>query len=186
MESLNERKKINSDTQDEIGLDSLRVIFLDVDGVLACSRSILCDYDDKDPTLLFDIKGKMFPLERSRLENLSLLIAKTGAKVVLTTTWRLKSEMREFLMTAFQEYGIASEVIGNTPQRSEGRGFEILEWLEEHKSCSAFVVIDDEHEESISLALGRGHLVKTFLNRTHSSEEGLTIERTSLAIKMLI
>ena len=36
----------------------MRVVFLDVDGVLCCARSITCDYEEDDETLIHDKTAK--------------------------------------------------------------------------------------------------------------------------------
>ncbi len=55
------------------------VIFLDCDGVLALTRSLLCDYEDGDVTLLHDPTGSVStPLEKYCVDNLIALVKKTG------------------------------------------------------------------------------------------------------------
>ena len=46
-----------------------RVAFLDCDGVLACCRSVLLNFDDDDPTLVFDREVRAGRLEFNLLRN---------------------------------------------------------------------------------------------------------------------
>ena len=64
------------------------VIFLDVDGVLALERSQTLDFEDGDPTLLFD-ESCLVPLERACVRELARLAATARARVVVSSTWRL-------------------------------------------------------------------------------------------------
>eukprot|EP01046_Picozoa_sp_COSAG06_P050507 COSAG06_NODE_8019_length_2299_cov_1.319091_1_plen_137_part_10 len=91
----------------------LRVIFLDCDGVLANSRSACFDYEPDDETLMHDPSGFNVPLERRCMSELQRAARATGAVVVLSTTWRLVSYMRDFLVSSLEEYGL--QVIGDTP-----------------------------------------------------------------------
>lgn len=112
-----------------IGKMSERVVFLDCDGVLATKRCML--YADPCPELLHDAEGiEDTPLERRCLSELKRVVDETGAKVVLSTTWRLDPEQRRFLVHALEEFGIV--VIGDTPDSHEGRGYQIAAWLREH------------------------------------------------------
>ena len=92
------------------------IIFLDCDGVLNTTRCLQLDYEENDNTLLFDPNDKYSPLEKRCLSNLKDLIEKTQAKIVLTTTWRNNSEMRETLLKYLEMSGIPNNtVLGDTP-----------------------------------------------------------------------
>ena len=56
----------------------LRIIFLDCDGVLCLARSLTCDFEDDDVTLLFDTKTNYLPLEKCCLKILTNLIQNTS------------------------------------------------------------------------------------------------------------
>jgi len=107
------------------------IVFLDVDGVLVCSRSLLSDYDDKDGTLVHDPLSVQFPLERRCLSQLRRVLEATKAKIVISSTWRLEPCMRSFLLHGLKVSGIAWErIAGDTPVvRGGTRGQEICAWL---------------------------------------------------------
>ena len=76
----------------------MRLVFLDVDGVLNTDRGVNLEYpageapdgvipDPRDPTFV--------PLDRAPVENLQRLCQSTGADIVLTTSWRLNKNQRK-------------------------------------------------------------------------------------------
>ena len=67
-----------------------KVIFLDVDGVLNSSR-----------TLHEDIS-----LEDDLISNLKELVDKTGAKIILSSSWRLSTEAIATLMDKLDKFGL--------------------------------------------------------------------------------
>ena len=137
-------------------MDDLKIIFLDVDGVL---NSNLTQRRTTD--------GFIFVSGR-HIKNLKRIIDATGAKVVLSSSWRMgrddPSRNGDFLelRDELQRYGIS--FYGFTSElRSCDRGAEISQWLEEHPDVTDYAVIDDStqispHEDrwvrtSISLGL---------------------------------
>lgn len=130
-----------------------KLIFLDVDGVLNSQK-----YFSK-------IKGDMSVDQTRRffdpeaVKNLNDITDKTGAKIVISSTWR-KTRTLEELQELFKEVGITGEVIGKTPQlyfkgpnggsRSVPRGVEIKEWLEQNgikpHLFRSYVIIDDDSD----------------------------------------
>lgn len=120
----------------------MKVIFLDIDGVL----NVYCEGRDKYGCLFH----KHFE------DNLRCVIEETGAKIVISSTWRMSGLK---VMQAMWEYrGLAGEVIGVTPmcadldddlafsERCE-RGNEIKEWID---GCGfdieSYVIIDDDND----------------------------------------
>src|SRR5438105_1935022 len=104
----------------------MKVIFLDIDGVLTCD-------DTPNP--------RKFPyvVDRKLLSRLKRLLATTGAKVVLTSTWRLDP----IGLLAARHWGIP--FIGATPDLPDrSRSEEVRSWLKKHPNVTRFVVIDDE------------------------------------------
>lgn len=156
------------------------ILFLDVDGVLATSRCLLFDFEDdgRDATLYFSSKDPFIPLEVDRLRILEWIVKATGAKIVLSSTWRLEPSMRAFLLQAFEAHGIpAQTVIGDTPSRADGRGSEIKEWLHSQPASSVirYVIFDDQHDQNILLHHPVECFFKTILpHREDAAQEGLT------------
>lgn len=113
----------------------MKIIFLDIDGVLNCESAYKngeCNYvewtnhlGEKDHHQSFCLKSK---------ELLNRLIDQTGAKIVISSTWR--SSGIEFMKSVWQHEGMHGEIIGVTPNfRGDidgytiPRGCEIEKWL---------------------------------------------------------
>jgi hypothetical protein len=113
----------------------MKVIFLDIDGVLNCSKT-------RNP--------RKFPyvVDRRLLTRLQKLLDRTGAKVVLTSSWRLDPVG----LFAAKHWGVP--FIGASPDKPRSpRCKEILDWLSEHPRVTRYAVIDDEDDELDELPL---------------------------------
>jgi hypothetical protein len=112
----------------------MKVIFLDIDGVLNCEdayRAGECQYQEwiwedgrKDHYQLFCSWSK---------EWLNKLIEESGAKIVISSTWRHSG--LEFMKKVWELEGMSGEIIGITPSiHAKGvsipRGLEIKHYLE--------------------------------------------------------
>ena len=118
-----------------------RVIFLDIDGVLAPIRS-WDRYGDLDPACI---------------QVLNDIVAGGEADVVVTSAWRYGKTVVE-LQDLLQAQGFSGCVLDTTPTDIPGarRGDEITAWLAEHP-VGGYVIIDD-HADMGAL---RTHLVQT-------------------------
>ena len=112
----------------------MKIIFLDIDGVLNCESAYLngeCQYQEwiwedgrKDHYQRFCVRSK---------ELLNKLIDETGAKIVISSTWRHSGI--EFMRKVWEMEEMSGEIIGITPSlRTKGlhipRGIEIQYYLE--------------------------------------------------------
>jgi hypothetical protein len=106
----------------------MKVIFLDIDGVLNCAKT-------RNP--------RKFPyvLDRRLLRRLTRLLDRTGAKVVLSSSWRLDPVG----LLAAKYWGLSFlDVLPDKPRSP--RRTEILAWLSDHPRVRRFAVIDDEDD----------------------------------------
>jgi hypothetical protein len=113
----------------------MKVIFLDIDGVLNCKST-------PNP--------RKFPyiVDPKLLKRLKRLLERTGAKVVLSSTWRYDPAG----IFSAKHWGIPFvDVIPDMPKKP--RRNEILTWLKRHREVERFVVIDDEDDELDQLPL---------------------------------
>lgn len=114
----------------------MKVIFLDIDGVLNSD-----EYIDS-------IKGKEMTAENEiDMEKVRLLeqaINKTGARVVLTASGRY-AQVGRYLREVLSQRAIFTDV---TPYMDNIRGLEIKEWLRQNNDVEDFVILDDEIFES--------------------------------------
>ena len=101
-----------------------RVIFLDIDGVLAPIRR-WDRYGDLDPACI---------------QVLNEIVARGGAGVVVSSTWRHGKTIAE-LQEILEAEGFAGCVVDKTPPGAD-RADEIAAWLAEH-AVGGYVIIDD-------------------------------------------
>ena len=141
----------------------MKVVFLDFDGVLNDSQT-----------------QPEFGIEAKFVDRLNVLIEKTGAKVVISSSWRLYGLLQCSLI--LENAGFKGEVIGLTPERvrewgKQGppRGLEIQAWLDAHPEVEKFVILDDEADMEHLLPF----LVKT------SMVTGLEDHHVALAVAVL-
>ncbi len=120
-----------------------KVIFLDVDGVL----------NDDGP----ERNDQGIVIDQSYIRNLKRIIEKTGAEVVLSSSWRYSygkyarqgfqgdDENVEIFLKRLDMYDI--QIPGITPYFFNGhdmRPFEIASWLSRRPEVENFVILDDE------------------------------------------
>ena len=116
----------------------MKLIFLDIDGVLVTSRH-----------LIQSNKYFGFEFDPECIKNLLDILEKTEAQIVVSSSWREGRTLKQ-LQSIFEINGII-KVIGMTPV-IDGviRGREIKEYLHNSNECgmniSKFVIIDDEEE----------------------------------------
>jgi hypothetical protein len=113
----------------------VRVTFLDIDGVLNCKRT-------PNPRKL------PYVVDPLLLKRFLRLVDRTGAKVVLSSTWRYDPAG----LFSAKYWGIPYiDVLPDMPKRP--RRDEILAWLKAHPETDRFAVIDDEDDELDELPL---------------------------------
>ena len=125
----------------------LRVVFLDVDGVLCCNQDAL--------------------IEPNKMQQLVRITKETGAKVCISSNWRLFEDLREHLYAQLAAAGI--DCIGTTPDAGEAthgecmRPCEIGAWIKSwhqdkgRQRIASFVAVDDRsllHEKGGSILRG--------------------------------
>jgi hypothetical protein len=116
----------------------MKVVFLDIDGVLVTRRS------------LKERSGMKAVGEASCVEVLNTLLSESGAKIVISSAWRFCGEQEMKLILS--HWGVRGEVVGMTPDLTQRdgesyiiapRGLEIIQWLEEHPEIQCFLILDD-------------------------------------------
>lgn len=108
------------------------ILFLDVDGVLNCEASWTLDMLDVDCC-----------------RRLLAMLDRTGAKIVLSSSWRGMPGLEERLA----KYGVMAYVIGRTPRLGgpdRVRGDEIADWLRHHPAelgeNGRWAIVDDDSD----------------------------------------
>lgn len=125
----------------------MKVLFLDIDGVLNNSKTPVRHED-----------GFMIAMDPYMVFLVNKLAEFDGVKVVLSSSWRYMKEW-DRLMRA---NGLVFEFLGRTPLARElgltdkeltkigldrtGRGVEIRTWLERHPEVTRYAILDDTDE----------------------------------------
>lgn len=139
----------------------MKVIFLDIDGVLNSEEFLKNNQDEI--------------IDRDAVNILKNIIDKTGASIVMSSGWRLwfdedmipNDGYSQYLYDILSEFDIklfdktpdfSTEEIRTRKTFSHVKAKEIIAWLSEHKTVDKYVVLDDldlKNEEINS------HLVRT-------------------------
>jgi len=159
----------------------MKVIFLDIDGVLnyqGCPERF----------------NGMYFVNEEAVQRLQTIVIHTGAKIVLSSSWRegwydqeagIESEARdlfEALVDKLAEYNL--ELYDKTDRLGTFRGDEILKWIDDNFSSKGdfldqYVILDDLPPKHFGAPLA-DHFIRTdFYNG------GLTIRLAGKAIHML-
>lgn len=149
----------------------MKVIFLDIDGVLNSEK-----YDAER-------SADDGNIDITRLDILKRVTDKTGALIVLTSTWRKMwekdrsqiSEQGMELERVFSSAGL--EIYDKTPVLS-WRSDEIKAWLEERNDIESFVIIDD-------MPFGWGELSERLVKTSAAVGRGLEEAHAERAIEIL-
>jgi hypothetical protein len=162
----------------------MKVIFLDIDGVLNVM------YPERDEY------GSIF--HPHLVDNLKMIIDATGAKLVISSSWRHSGEIIMKEMWKFRN--LPGEVIGITPwfiddeprdeklsfKEEAERGREIDAYMKDHPEITNYVIIDDDDD---TLPSQESNFVKTSENHDHEDKVdygyGLTKKCSELAIAIL-
>jgi hypothetical protein len=141
----------------------VKILFLDFDGVLN--------------NTLFNSTAEGWELDPRNIAALNLIIEKSGAKIVVSSSWRYGRDINE-LQHILDEAGCRGYVIDVTPRLMYGavRGDEIQAWLDcQTEKPTHFVILDDD----ANMAQLDKHAVRTLMLR------GLGLEHVEPALKLL-
>lgn len=127
----------------------MRVIFLDVDGVLNSVRSMVALHNHRS-TLDHDF------IDPIAVALINKVIERSGAHLVISSSHRKhipdplgNGRCLVAMQKYFDNFGIVGKVIGYTPNSKDGhRGTEIKQWLDNERDHSdsiiEYVIIDDD------------------------------------------
>lgn len=157
----------------------MKVIFLDVDGVLNSEFSREKERNNFDNWMEHEVS-------EMHVNNLKKIVDATGAQIVLSSSWRFdhpKATGRDFIADPLMKVldrklkAVGLDIIDVTPDlRGKIRGAEIQDWLDRHSEVERFVILDDDvdmMEEQKPF----------FVNTTFKN--GLTEEMANKAIEIL-
>jgi hypothetical protein len=135
----------------------MKVIFLDIDGVLNSQLYYEKIHDDAsyDPNDGFG--GHLHDIDPQAVSFLNDLVNKTDSCIVISSTWR-GSKSLDYLRTILKKRGLEKwdNVIGVTPHCGHDcvRGNEILKWVKDNKELlkkdyydfDSYVILDDDSD----------------------------------------
>lgn len=159
----------------------MKVIFLDIDGVL----NVIGQGHDEF--------GQIF--HQHFMDNLKRIVDETGAKIVMSSSWRHAG--LEKMQAMWKKRGLAGELIGVTPDLWRNvkhkdyheklqRGDEIQAILDQYYQITNYVILDDD-EDMLDSQLGNFVCCSNNINHPDCIDigYGLTNECTNKAIRIL-
>lgn len=119
----------------------MKVIFLDMDGVLCTPRASVASGDT----------GMMAYLDPIACLLLRKLVEKTGARLVISSTWRkyhTRESFASILSANCPNLGnyVVREDAWRTDDLGPRRGNEIARWLESRNDIEKFIILDDDSD----------------------------------------
>ena len=125
----------------------MKVIFLDFDGVM--DTAYFGHVLGKEGLPCHDEFGAVF--DPNCVGYLKKIIEKTGAEIVVTSSWKSLMTYRDML-NMWEQRGLHGYVIDLTPSSSgcKHRGDEIDAWLKECKDECQYVILDDIDESNFN------------------------------------
>lgn len=114
-------------------VESMKVIFLDVDGVL----NSIATFRSFGPDFIND----------NSISSLAQIVKKTGAKIILASSWRKELKDKKKIEQALKRHDL--EIFDCTPIiDNNNRGAEIQSWLNNNK-VEKFAILDDDPRAGI-------------------------------------
>jgi hypothetical protein len=130
----------------------MKIIFLDIDGVLNHERFYKERFEKRYEEGA--IAHPYSEIDPECITNLNKLIEETGAKVVISSTWRHSG--LEYCLDVLKFHGFEGDIIGVTPDLRHDdclRGNEILKWIKNNKhlvgdyyNFTEYVILDDDSD----------------------------------------
>lgn len=115
----------------------MKVVYLDIDGVLNGRASRGPDVQSDDP-----IELARWAMARSRVRRVNDLCERTGASIVISSSWRLSWRYAD-LRAALQRGGITAPIVGMTHPGIDDRWRAIIRDRAD-RAPDRWMVLDDE------------------------------------------
>jgi len=120
----------------------MKVIFLDIDGVLNSVEQSIAGHSNQSNVRLYRVDPVKVGLLR-------WLVDQTDAKVVISSTWRYGHTLQWF-EGYFEALGWLAPIIGMTPRLDTIRGAEVQAWLDTDDKMvgdvEKYVILDDDSD----------------------------------------
>ena len=143
--------------------EACKLVFLDFDGVLNCDLSV-CQL------------GTRYKFWPASIKALNEILAQSGARVVISSTWREHWTLSENAASLEGVGLLPGRVVGKTSVSGGERGTEIDSWLKSAPyPVASFVILDDKDD----MAIHRQRLVRV------DPKVGLGMKEAQQAIALL-
>lgn len=152
----------------------MKVVFLDIDGVLNCQSSqSRC--------------GAYIGIDNDKVKRLRKIVEATNARIVLVSSWRSgwervykddQNELANYLDRKLKRERLY--ILDKTTDSVWNRGEGIIKWISTHK-VDSFIILDDEKFDYADCGI-ISRLVKTSF---YDDNGGLQDEHVELAIDLL-
>lgn len=152
----------------------IKIIFLDIDGVLNCQTSK-------------SNSGGVLGIDSKKVKLLRRIIDQTNTKIVLCSSWKTfwdhnkdeQTEIANYLDRKLKRENLF--ILDKTDDKGYNRGEGIVNWLQD-KTVEQWIVLDDEIFDDYDKYNVIEHLVKTSF---YSENGGLQEEHVQMAVEML-
>lgn len=141
-------------------MKSIRVLFLDFDGVLNSSQYFYENYGRLDGRSIAAYDQRQ--LDPAAIARLNRVVEATSALIVVTSAWRIAmgKTPRSALRGLLAERGFVGQVLDVTPNLRngmDGRHLEILKWANDAQEerdfdITSYAIVDDNYEAGLGNA----------------------------------
>lgn len=162
------------------GRKAVKLIFLDIDGVLCTPAECMQKMVKVDGNLLHHLNPEA-------VRAINHVTDSTGAVFVVSSTWRTRGVPT--LTKHFKKEGVTGTILDRTPSLdSYERGLEILDWLNTHREIhlESFVILDDEGDAAHTPELRERFIQSLWRDWKNTGEPlGFTMKHADRAIQLL-
>lgn len=152
----------------------MRVIFLDIDGVLNSE-----EWDKYVQSFTYGARfNSCYLLSQEMILRLQNVVFQTNAEIVLTSSWRTNERAMDALRRQLSLYHLS--IRDSTVSYAYGnRVDEVKLWIESHSNVTSYAIVDDYDDGFTQDEILATHFVQT------TYAQGLTPEKAEKIIEIL-
>lgn len=140
----------------------MKVLFLDLDGVLCTDKSVADFKLPFPPDFYIPFRMGWDRLDKECIARLNKIIETTEARIVVSSSWRIKCDTDqkfEYIINYLHSEGVKADIFDRTPthyiqklssskERINNRRSEIQQWLNDWAGelIESFVILDDDSD----------------------------------------
>lgn len=164
----------------------MKVLFLDIDGVLNCSFTFARRHarwlESGNPVKEGEFAFPLGHLDEELIANLNTIVEQTNCKIVISSSWRIAHTPQEIAgwlnEKGFKYPESIIDRTGRAPmeERDNERGWEVQKWVEDN-DVDQYCIVDDDSQDI--RPMHPDNFVQT------SGKVGLTEEKASAIVSKL-